>query len=129
MIRGVVVMTLVMILAIGLLEIAQGAFEIWAYYYLIKRPHAYPVNTDTVFLGLKLLILYLVVIWVLTQYRSQVINQTIVKRSAKWGLVIGVLLIGLIALDRWVIHYYNKQIDCHLPGPMQKPYCKPNVVH
>ena len=122
--RWIVIFGLALLLAIGLLCAAYGVLEVLAYYWFSKEAHQYPVNLESVFWALKLLAVYLVSTWLLSQYRSSSTNQVIVKRSVIVGLVIGSLLIGALALDRFVMHYYSSKIDCKLPGPVQKPICK-----
>ena len=117
--RWAVILSLGLLFAVGLLQIAQGAFQVLAYYWLVKTPHQYPVNVETLFWGIKLTALYLVSIWLLSLYRTSSRCQVIVKRSLITGAVLGVLLIGMVALDRFVVYYYTNQIDCELPEPSQ----------
>ena len=112
-----VILSLGLLFAVGLLQIAQGAFQVLAYYWLVKTPHQYPVNVETLFWGIKLAALYLVSIWLLSLYRTSSRCQAIVKRSMITGVVLGVLLTGMLALDRLVVYYYTNQIDCNLPEP------------
>lgn len=122
--RWVVILSLGLLFAVGLLQIAQGAFQVLAYYWLVKTPHKYPVNVETLFWGIKLTALYLVSIWLLSLYRTSSRCQTTVKRSLITGAVLGVLLIGMVALDRFVIYYYTNQLDCNLPEPSGIPRSK-----
>ena len=116
--KSAVILCLGLLLAIGLLQLAQGTFQVLAYYWLSKTPHLYPINLETLFWGVKLIALFLVSIWLLSQYRANHTCKAIVKRSVITGAVLGVLLIGMVAIDRFVIYYYTKQIDCELPGPI-----------
>ena len=117
--RWAVILSLGLLFAVGLLQIVQGAFQVLAYYWLVTTPHLYPVNVETLFWGIKLTALYLVSIWLLSLYRTSSRCQAIVKRSLMTGAVLGVLLIGMVALDRFVVYYYTNQIDCELPEPSQ----------
>ena len=117
--RWAVILSLGLLFAAALLQIAQGAFQVLAYYWLVTTPHLYPVNVETLFWGIKLTALYLVSIWLLSLYRTSSRCQAIVKRSLMTGAVLGVLLIGMVALDRFVVYYYTNQIDCELPEPSQ----------
>jgi len=117
--RWAVILSLGLLFAVGLLQIAQGAFQVFAYYWLVKTPHQYPVNLETLFWGVKLTALYLVSIWLLSLYRASSRCQAIIKRSLITGAVLGALLIGMVALDRFVVYYYTNQIDCELPEPPQ----------
>lgn len=119
-----VILSLGLLLAIGLLQLAQGTFQVIVYYWLSKTPHLYPINLETLFWGIKLIALYLVPVWLLSQYQSNFTCKAIIKRSAITGAVLGVLLIGMIAIDRFVIYYYTKQVDCEMPGPTCNPNCK-----
>ena len=118
--RWAVILSLGLLFAVGLLQIAQGAFQVLAYYWLVTTPHQYPVNVETLFWGIKLTALYLVSIWLLSLYRTSLRCKAIIKRSMITGAVLGVLLIGMVALDRLVVYYYSNQIDCELPEPPQK---------
>lgn len=51
--RWAVILSLGLLFAVGLLQIAQGAFQVLAYYWLVKTPHQYPVNVETLFWGLN----------------------------------------------------------------------------
>jgi hypothetical protein len=62
-------------------------------------------------------------VWLLSQYQYNFTCKAIIKRSAITGAVLGVLLIGMIAIDRFVIYYYTKQVDCEMPGPTCNPNC------
>jgi len=119
--RWAVILCLGLLFAVGLLQIAQGAFQVLAYYWLVKTPHLYPVNVETLFWGIKLTTLFLVSIWLLSLYRASSSCQAIIKRSVITGAVLGALLIGMVALDRFVVYYYTNQIDCELPQPPQNP--------
>ena len=112
-----VILCLGLLLAVGLLQLAQGAFQVLAYYWLSKTPHLYPINLETLFWGIKLIALFLVSIWLLSQYRANYTCKAIVKRSVITGAVLGVLLIGMVAIDRFVIYYYSKQISCEYRLP------------
>lgn len=118
--RWAVILSLGLLFAVGLLQIAQGAFQVLAYYWLVKTPHLYPVNLETLFWGIKLSALYLVSIWLLSLYRASSSCKAIIKRSVITGAILGVLLIGMVAVDRFVVYYYSNQIDCELPEPPQK---------
>ena len=118
-----VILCLGLLLAIGLLQLAQGTFQLIVYYWLSKTPHLYPINLETLFWGIKLIALYLVPVWLLSQYQSNFTCKAIIKRSAITGTVLGVLLISMVAIDRFVIYYYTKQIDCEMPGPTCNPNC------
>jgi hypothetical protein len=83
-----------------------------------KTPHQYPINLEIFFWGIKLIALYLVSIWLLSQYRLS-LTHTIIRLSIKTGIVLGVLMISIVAIERIVINYYTNQIDCELPEPPQ----------
>jgi hypothetical protein len=119
-----VILSLGLLFAVGLLQIAQGAFQVLSYYWLVKTPHLYPVNVETLFWGIKLIALYLVSIWLLSLYRASSSCQAIIKRSVITGAVLGALLIGMVAVDRFVVYYYTNQIDCELPEPSSIPRSK-----
>jgi len=106
-----------LLLAIGLLQVAQGTFQVLAYHWLSKTPHLYPINLEMLFWGVKLIALFLVSIWLLSQYRANYTCKAIVKRSVITGAVLGALLIGMVAIDLFVTYYsYNtKQITCQPP--------------
>ena len=115
--KSCVVLCLGLLLSIGLLNLAQGLFRAVYYFGFSKKPELYPVDLSILYWGLKFLALYLVSIFLLSRYRSRKMNQTIIKRSAIFGLVLGIFLIGAIALDRFIVQYYGNQIDCELPDP------------
>ena len=118
-----VMLCLGLLLAIGLLQLAQGTLQVFVYYWLSKISHLYPVDLETLFWGIKLIALYLVSIWLLSQYQFNSTCKAIVKRSAITGVVIGALLISAVALERFVINYYTNQIACEMPGPTCNPNC------
>jgi hypothetical protein len=117
LLKNTMILCLGLLLAIGLLQLAQGTFQVLAYYWLSKTPHLYPINLETLFWGIKLIALFLVSIWLLSQYRANYTCKAIVKRSVITGAVLGVLLIGMVAIDRFVIYYYSKQISCEYRLP------------
>ena len=117
------ILCLGLLLAIGLMQLAEGTFQVHVYYWLSKIPHLYPVDLGTLFWGIKLISLYLVSIWLLSQYQFNSTCKAIIKRSAITGAVLSVLLIGMVAIDRFVIYYYTKQVDCEMPGPTCNPNC------
>jgi hypothetical protein len=119
-----VILCLGLLLAVGLLQLAQGAFQVLAYYWLSKTPQLYPINLETLFWGMKLIALFLVSIWLLSQYRANYTCKAIVKRSVITGAVLGVLIIGMVALERFVINYYTHKILCELSVPTSSPHCK-----
>jgi len=112
-----VVLCLSLLLSISLLNLAQGLFRAVYYFWLSKKPQLYPVDLSIFYWGLKLLALYLVIAFLLSQYRSSYLNKKIIYRSVVFGLVLGIFLIGAVALDRFVVQYYSNQIDCELPDP------------
>jgi len=119
-----VILCLGLLLAIGLLQLAQGTFQVLAYYWLSKTPQLYPINLETLFWGIKLIALFLVSIWLLSQYRVNYTCKAIIKRSVITGAVLGVLIIGMVALERFVINYYTHKILCELSVPTSSPHCK-----
>ena len=119
-----VILFLGLLLAIGLLQLAQGTFQVIFYYWLSKTPQLYPINLETLFWGIKLIALYLVSIWLLSQYRANYTCKVIIKRSVITGAVLGVLLVGAVALERFVINYYTYKILCELSEPTSSPHCK-----
>lgn len=114
-----VILCLGLLLSIALFNLAQGLFRAGHYFWFSKKPQAYPVDLDTLYWGFKFLALYLVSMFLLSRYRSRQI-QYIMKRSAIFGLVLGIFLIGALALDQLVVQYYSNQIDCELPDPMAR---------
>ena len=54
------ILCLGLLLAIGLMQLAEGTFQVDVYYWLSKIPHLYPVDLETLFWGIKLIALYLV---------------------------------------------------------------------
>ena len=117
LLKWVAIFLLGLLLGFGLLQMAQGTFQMIVYYWLSQAPHQYPLNLDSVFWALKLIAIYLVTIWLLSQYRANTMNQFIIKRSVIIGAVFGALLIGMVAVDRFVVYYYTNQINCELPEP------------
>jgi hypothetical protein len=116
-IKSLIILCLSLVFAIGLLNLAQGTFRIFAYYWLSNEAHRYPLDLDTLFFGLKCTAFFLVTIWLLSQYRASAACQAIVRRSIRGGLVIGVLITAIVAAERFVINYYTNQIACELPEP------------
>jgi hypothetical protein len=124
LLKNTIILCLGLLLAIGLLLLAQGTFQVLAYYWLSKTPQLYPINLETLFWGIKLIALFLVSIWLLSQYRANYTCKAIVKRSVITGAVLGVLIIGMVALERFVINYYTHKILCELSVPTSSPHCK-----
>ncbi|QWE27939.1 hypothetical protein [Polynucleobacter sp. AM-7D1] len=121
LIKSVITLCLSLIFAFGLLNIVQGAFRVFAYYWLSNEAHRYPLDLAPLFLGFKCTAFFLVTIWLLSQYRASAACGAIVKRSIRIGLVLGVLLTGIVAVERFVINYYTNQISCEYPEPPQNP--------
>ena len=120
--KSIVILGLSLLLSLGLLNLVQGGFQVIAYYWLDKTPHQYPINLEIFFWGIKLIALYLVSIWLLSQYRLS-LTHTIIRRSIKTGIVLGVLMISIVAIERIVINYNTNQIACEMPGPTCNPNC------
>jgi hypothetical protein len=116
-IKGSTILCLSLVFAVGLLNLAQGAFRVFAYYWLSNEAHRYPLDLAPLFLGLKCTAFFLVTIWLLSQYRDSAACQAIIKRSIRIGLVLGILLTAIVAVERFVINYYTNQINCELPEP------------
>jgi hypothetical protein len=116
-IKSLIILCLSLVFAVGLLNLAQGAFRIFAYYWLSNEAHRYPLDLGPLFVRLKCAAFFLVTIWLLSQYRASVACQAIVKRSIRIGLVLGILLTAIVAVERFVINYYTNQINCELPEP------------
>jgi hypothetical protein len=116
-IKSLIILCLSLVFAIGLLNLAQGTFQIFAYYWLSNEAHRYPLDLGPLFVGLKCAAFFLVTIWLLSQYRASAACQAIVRRSVRGGLVIGVLITAIVAVERFVINYYTNQIACELPDP------------
>jgi hypothetical protein len=116
-IKGSTILCLSLVFAVGLLNLAQGAFRVFAYYWLSNEAHQYPLDLAPLFLGLKCTAFFLVTIWLLSQYRASAACQAIVKRSIRIGLALGILLTAIVAVERLVINYYTNQINCELPEP------------
>lgn len=125
-IKSMIILSLSLVFAFGLLNLAQGAFRVLAYYWLSNEAHRYPLDLDTLFFGLKCTAFFLVTIWLLSQYRASAACQAIVKRSIRIGLVLGVLVTAIVAVERFVINYYTNQIACELPEPEQNPKFSPS---
>jgi hypothetical protein len=120
-IKSSIILCLSLVFAIGLLNLAQGTFRIFAYYWLSNEAHRYPLDLGPLFVGLKCAAFFLVTIWLLSQYRASAACQAIVRRSIRGGLVIGVLITAIVAVEIFVINYYSNQISCELPEPSQNP--------
>jgi len=116
-IRSSIILCLSLVFAVGLLNLAQGTFRIFAYYWLSNEAHRYPLDLGPLFVGLKCAAFFLVTIWLLSQYRASAACQAIVRRSVRGGLVIGVLITAIVAVEIFVINYYSNQISCELPEP------------
>ena len=116
-IKSLIILCLSLVFAIGLLNLAQGTFRIFAYYWLSNEAHRYPLDLGPLFVGLKCAAFFLVTIWLLSQYRASAACQAIVRRSIRGGLVIGVLITAIVAVEIFVINYYSNQISCELPEP------------
>jgi len=116
-IKSLIILCLSLVFAIGLLNLAQGTFRIFAYYWLSNEAHRYPLDLGPLFVGLKCAAFFLVTIWLLSQYRASAACQAIVKRSIRGGLVIGILITAIVAVEIFVINYYSNQISCELPEP------------
>lgn len=116
-IKNSIILCLSLVFAIGLLNLAQGSFRAFAYYWLSNEAHRYPLDLGSLFLGLKCIAFFLVTIWLLSQYRDSAACQAIVRRSIRIGLVLGILLTAIVAAERFVINYYTNQINCELPEP------------
>jgi len=116
-IRSSIILCLSLVFAVGLLNLAQGTFRIFAYYWLSNEAHRYPLDLGPLFVGLKCAAFFLVTIWLLSQYRASTACQAIVRRSVRGGLVIGVLITAIVAVEIFVINYYSNQISCELPEP------------
>lgn len=125
-IKSLIILCLSLVFAFGLLNVVQGSFRIFAYYWLSNEVHRYPLDAALLFLGLKCTAFFLVTIWLLSQYRASAACQAIVKRSIQVGLVLGFLLTGIVAIERFVINYYTNQIQCELPEPKQNPRISPS---
>lgn len=106
-IKSLIILCLSLVFAFGLLNVAQGSFRIFAYYWLSNEVHRYPLDTALLSLGLKCTAFFLVTIWLLSQYRASAACQAIVKRSIRVGLVLGFLLTAIVAVERFVINYYT----------------------
>ena len=119
--KSLTIMCLSLVFAFGLLNLAQGTFRVFAYYWLSNDAHRYPLDLGPLFLGLKCTAFFLVTIWLLSQYRASAACQVIVKRSIRIGLMLGILLTAIVAVERFVINYYTNQINCELPEPPQNP--------
>lgn len=124
LIKSFIILCLSLVFAFGLLNIVQGAFRVFAYYWLSNEAHRYPLDLDPLFFGFKCTAFFLVTIWLLSQYRASALCGAIVKRSIRIGLVLGVLLTGIVAVERFVINYYTNQISCDLPEPPGNPQAK-----
>ena len=124
LIKSVIILCLSLVFAFGLLNIVQGAFRVFAYYWLSNEAHRYPLDLDPLFLGFKCTAFFLVTIWLLSQYRASAACGAIVKRSIRIGLVLGVLITGIVAVERFVINYYTNQISCEYPEPPDSPQAK-----
>jgi hypothetical protein len=116
-IKGLIILCLSLVFAVGLLNLAQGTFRIFAYYWLSNEAHRYPLDLGPLFVGLKCAAFFLVTIWLLSQYRASAACQAIVRRSIRGGLVIGVLITAIVAVEIFVINYYSNQISFELPEP------------
>jgi hypothetical protein len=116
-IKGSTILCLSLVFAVGLLNLAQGAFRVFAYYWLSNEAHQYPLDLAPLFLGLKCTAFFLVTIWLLSQYRGSAACQAIVRRSIRIGLVLGILLTAIVAVERFVINYYTNQIAYELFEP------------
>jgi len=116
-IRSSIILCLSLVFAVGLLNLAQGTFRIFAYYWLSNEAHRYPLDLGPLFVGLKCAAFFLVTIWLLSQYRASAACQAIVRKSIRGGLVIGVLITAMVAVEIFVINYYSNQISCELPEP------------
>jgi hypothetical protein len=116
-IRSSIILCLSLVFAVGLLNLAQGTFRIFAYYWLSNEAHRYPLDLGPLFVGLKCAAFFLITIWLLSQYRASAACQAIVRRSVRGGLVIGVLITAIVAVEIFVINYYSNQISCELPEP------------
>ena len=126
LLKSWIIICLSLVFAFGLLNVIQGLFRILAYYWLSNEVHRYPLDADPLFFGLKCTAFFLVTIWLLSQYRASAACQSIVKRSIRVGLVLGFLLTGIVAVERFVINYYTNQIQCELPEPKQNPRLSPS---
>jgi len=124
-IKSLIILCLSLVFAFGLLNVVQGSFRIFAYYWLSNEVHHYPLDAGPLFFGLKCTAFFLVTIWLLSQYRASAACQAIVKRSIRVGLVLGVILTTIVAVERFVIHYYTNQIQCELPEPKQNTRLSP----
>ena len=120
-IKSSIILCLSLVFAIGLLNLSQGVFRVFAYYWLSNEAHQYPLDLAPLFLGLKCTAFFLVTIWLLSQYRASAACQAIVKRSIRIGLALGILLTAIVAVERFVINYYSNQINCELPEPPHNP--------
>jgi hypothetical protein len=117
LIKSLIILCLSLVFAVGLLNLAQGTFRIFAYYWLSNEAHRYPLDLGPLFVGLKCAAFFLVTIWLLSQYRASAACQAIVRKSIRGGLVIGVLITAMVAVEIFVINYYSNQISCELPEP------------
>ena len=120
-IKSSIILCLSLVFAIGLLNLSQGVFRVFAYYWLSNEAHQYPLDLALLFLGLKCTVFFLVTIWLLSQYRASAACRAIVKRSIRIGLALGILLTAIVAVERFVINYYSNQINCELPEPPRNP--------
>ena len=116
-IKSLIILCLSLVFAVGLLNLAQGTFRIFAYYWLSNEAHRYPLDLGPLFVGLKCAAFFLVTIWLLSQYRASAACQAIVRKSIRGGLVIGVLITAMVAVEIFVINYYSNPISCELPEP------------
>jgi len=114
-IKSSIILCLSLVFAIGLLNLSQGVFRVFAYYWLSNEAHQYPLDLAPLFLGLKCTAFFLVTIWLLSPYRASTACQAIVRRSIRIGLALGILLTAIVAVERFVINYYTNQINCELP--------------
>ena len=116
-IKSSIILCLSLVFAVGLLNLAQGTFRIFAYYWLSNEAHRYPLDLGPLFVGLQCAAFFLVTIWLFSQYRASAACQAIVRKSIRTGLVIGVLITAIVAVEIFVINYYSNQISCELPEP------------
>ena len=120
-IKSLIILCLSLVFAVGLLNLAQGTFWVFAHYWLSNEIHRYPLDTAPLFFGLECIAMYLAAIWLLSLYRASAACQAIVKRSIRAGLVIGILMTAIVAVERFVINYYTNQIAYELFEPPQNP--------
>lgn len=111
------VASLGLLLSIGLLNLAQGLFGLGYAWGLAHNPQAFQVNRDAVFFGLQLFTLYLAIIFILSRYRSNGMNNAIICHSTRCGIALGVMMMLMVGITSLVAHDDDHPMDCEYPKP------------